>query len=429
MVFYSELIGKPVIAKDFKVVGKLKDLSFVDGFKYAKISAIICATKNGVKKIPWRYVVELGDKINDTRFKVGVYLNSLESELKYDKSGGLLLSSILDKQLVDVSGARIIRVNDIVLGEIEGNFCVVGVDVSTRGVLRRLGFLGRVSRYLPIPEENFIPWEYVEPLNKNVGEIHVKCKMDKLVNLHPADLADMMHDLSAEEQVLVFNSLDKKRAAETLLVSHPEVKKSVFRGMNIKRIAELLENMSYNEAAMVLRLMPLIKNEAVLRLMKKESAKEIKKILSYSKSSAGAIMSTEFFSIPDTFTVKQAISFLRRKMPSANRVNYLYVKNKEGNLIGIISLRDIVLSNSRTRVSSLIKKSILSVKINTPADDVFNILNKYKLLALPVLDNNGKIVGVIRLTNALNALLPSSIKKQRIPARYKKRKQNGKNKP
>ncbi len=428
MVFYSELIGKPVIAKDFKVIGNLKDLAFIDGYKYARISAIICAAENGMKKIPWRHVVELGDKINDTRFKVGVYLNSLESELKYDKREGLLLSSILDKQLVDVDGARIVRVNDIVLGEIEGNFCIVGVDISTRGIMRRMGFLGKVGKYLPIPEENFIQWQYVEPLHRNVEHLHVKCRMDKLVNLHPADLADMMHDLSAEEQVLVFNCLDNKRAAETLIVSHPEIKKSVFRGMSIKRIAELLGNMSYNEAATILRLMPLIKNEAVLRLMKKESSGNIKRILSYNKSSAGAIMSTEFFSVQDDFTVRQVISLLRKKMPSPNRVHYLYVKNKDGNLIGIISLRDIVLSNSRARVSSLIKRNIISAKIDTPVDEVFNIMNKYKLLALPVLDNNNRIVGVIRLTNALNALLPLSIKKQRIPARYKKRKQNGKNK-
>ncbi len=428
MVYYSQLIGKPVIAKDFKVVGRLRDLSFVDGYKHARICSLVCATRRGIRQIPWRYVVELGDKVNDTRFRVGIYLSALESELRYGKRKELLLSSILDKQIVDVNGARIIRVNDILLGEIAGNFCIVGADVSTRGVLRRLGFVGTVGKFLPIPKENFIPWEYVEPLHKHGGELRVRCGTDKLVNIHPADLADMMHDLSADERVLVFNCLDRKKAAETLIVSNPEVRKSVFRGMSIRRIAELLGNMSHNEAATILKLMPLIKNEVILRLMNRESAKNIRKVLSYSESSAGAIMSTEFLTILDNFTVEQAISLLRKRMPSANRVHYLYVKNKEGQLIGVISLRDIVLSTLQTRVSSLIKRGIITVKIDTPADEVFNIMNKYRLLALPVLDNEGRIVGVIRLTNALNALLPLSIKKQRIPPRYKKRKQNGKNK-
>lgn len=428
MVYYSQLIGKPVIAKDFKVIGKLKDLTFIDGYKYAKISAIICSTNKGIKKIPWSCVIELGDKINDTRFKVGIYLNSLESEINYSKKDALLLSDILDKQLLDVDGARIIRVNDLLLGEIEGKFCVVGVDVSTKGMFRRLGLFRYLGELLPILDEQIIPWEYVEPLHKCIGELHVKCKMDKLVNLHPADLADMMHDLSADEQVLIFNSLDNKKAAETLIASHPEVKKSVFKGMGIKRIAELLENMSYNEAATILTLMPLIKNEMVLRLMRKESAENIKKILSYDKRSAGAIMSTDFLIIPDYFTVKQTISFLRKKMPKPSKIHYFYVKDRENKLVGVISLRDIVLSNPKVKVSSLIKRNIITVNIHTNVDDVFNIMSKYKLLALPVLSKEGKIVGVIRISNALNALLPLSVKRQRIPNKYKRKRQNGKNK-
>lgn len=428
MVYYSQLIGKPVIAKDFKVIGRLKDLTFVDGYKYARISAILCSTNKGIKKIPWNYVVELGDKINDTRFKVGIYLNSLESEIKYDKKEELSINNLLDKQLLDVDGARIIRVNDLLLGEIEGKFCVVGVDISTKGIFRRLGLFRYVGELLPILDEHIIPWEYVEPLHKHIGELHVKCKMDKLVNLHPADLADMMHDLSADEQVLIFNSLDKKKAAETLIASHPDIKKSIFKGMSIKRIAEVLENMPYNEAAAILTLMPLIKNEMVLRLMKRESAESIRKILSYNKSSAGAIMSTEFLIIPDYFTVKQTISFLKKKMPKPSKIHYFYVKNKDNKLIGVISLRDIVLSNPKEKVVSLIKKNVITVKIDTPVDDVFNIMNRYNLLALPVTSKDNKIVGVVRISDALNALLPLSIKQQRIPVRYKKKKQNGKNK-
>ena len=428
MVYYSQLIGKPVIAKDFKVIGRLKDLTFIDGYKYARISAIICKTKTGIRKIPWKYVIELGDKINDTRFKVGVYLNVEENELGYSKKEDLSLNSLLDRQLLDVDGARIIRVNDILLGAVEDKFCVVGVDISAKWISRRLGFLRYFGELLPILEEHIVPWEYVEPLHKQTGELHLKCKMDRLVNLHPADLADMMHDLSADQRVLIFDSLDRKKAAETLILSQPEVRKSVFKGMSIKRIAELLGNMSYHEAATILTLMPSIENEEILRLMRKESAENIKKILSYDRRSAGAIMSTEFLTIPDYFTVRQVIAFLRKKMPSPNRIHYFYVKNRDNGLMGVISLRDIVLANPRAKVISLIKKNIITVRINTPVEEVFNLMNKYKLLALPVLSNEGKILGVIRMRNALNALIPQSVKRQRIPNRYKKKKQNGKNK-
>jgi len=428
MVYYSQLIGKPVIAKDFKVIGRLKDLTFIDGYKYAKISAIICKTKKGIKKIPWKYVIELGDKINDTRFKVGIYLNVAEEDINYNKKEEFILNDVIDKQILDVNGVRIIRVNDILLGQIGDNFCVVGVDVSIKGILRRLGFLRHFGELLPILEEHIVPWEYVEPMSKETCDLRVKCRRDKLVNLHPADLADVMNDLSSDEQVLIFNSLDKKKAAETLMVTHPEVRKSIFQGMSLKRIAELLRHMPHNEAAAILTLMPSIRNEAVLRLMDSDSAQSIREILSYNKSSAGAIMSTEFLTIPDTFTVRQTISFLRKEMPKPNKIHYFYARNKENRLLGIISLRDIIISDPKSKISSLIKKNIITISINTPVEYVFNIMNKYQLLALPVLSKEGNIVGVVRISDALNALLPSRIKHQRIPSKYRRKKQNGKDK-
>lgn len=429
MVYYSQIIGKPVIARDFKVIGKVKDLAFIDGHKYAKISAIVCRTKDGIKKIPWKYVIELGDKINDTRFKVGIYLDATEDRLKYNNKKELSLNDILDKQILDVEGARIIRVNDILLGEIEGKFCVVGVDVSTRGMLRRIGLIRHFSELLPILEENIIPWQYVEPLHNRIGELHIKCETNKLVNLHPADLADAMNDLSADERVLVFNSLDRKKAAETLIVSQLEVQKSVFKGMNMKRIAELLEHMSHNEAATILILMPSIKNETILRLMNRKHAAAIRKILSYNKSSAGATMSTDFLSIPYYFSIKQAIAFLRGEMPKPNKIYYLYIGDKSNQLIGVVSLRDLLLSNPKKKISSLVKRNVLTVNVDTSVDEAFNIMNKYNLLALPVLSKDKEIVGVIRISDALNALLPLSIKRQRIPHKYKRKRQNGKTKP
>ncbi|MFH1248825.1 MAG: CBS domain-containing protein [archaeon] len=427
MVYYSQLIGKPVIDKNFRVIGRVRDLAFIDGYKSAKISAIICQTKKGVKKIPWHHVVEIGDKINDTRFKVGVYLNEIESDLRYLNRQDISLNSILDKQIVDVDGVRIIRVNDILLGEIEGKFCVVGVDVSTKGIFRRLGFWKYLGELIPILEEHIIPWQYVEPLNSGSCELHVKCKMDKMVDLHPADIADMMNDLSLDERVFLFNSIDKKKAAETLIVSHPDIKRSVFKAMSSKNLAEILESMSYSEAAAVLTLMPSIRNEEVLKKMKKESAYHIQKILSYEKSTAGSIMSTEFLTIPDSFTVSQTIAFLRKKMPKPSKIHYFYVSDKEGNLVGILSLRDLVIGDKNAKVSAILRKNLITLDVQTPLDEAFNLLNKYKLLALPVVSKAGAIVGVIRISDALNALLPLGIKKQRIPSKYRrKRKQNAK---
>ena len=410
MVYYSELIGKPIIDKKNKKIGVIKDFSFIDKSRYATISGIVFNIKGSKKTIPLKYVSEIGDKPDDP-FPLGVYLNEELDKLKLSEICDKTLSEVIDKQLMDINGARIIRVNDILLGQRLDKLIIVGVDISTKGLFRRLG-LG----FLPFKiQEHIILWKDVAPLSEDSKGIKLKVKMDRINELHPAEIADMIRDLNLEEKEMFFNSLDKEKAAETLLTSQPDVQKSFFKTLSFNKLAKLLETLPTDDAAAILKMMPTINNIKVLRAMKPGIAAKVKKILSYEKKTAGSLMSTGFLTIPEHLKVKNAIAYLRKEMPKPKNVFYIYVQDKNTKeLKGIISPRDLILSKPDDEISKILKKDIVTVNENSDIDDVFNLMSKYALLALPVLDKDKKIVGVIRINDILEVMVPRRIKKQRI---------------
>lgn len=409
MVYYSVLLGKPIIDRKNKKIGVIKDFSFIDKSRYAIISGIVINIKNSKRIIPWKYVSEIGDKPEDP-FPLGIYLNVEFDELKMGDVKDKTLNEVIDKQLMDINGARIIRVNDILLGQRLNSLIIVGVDISTKGLFRRLG-LG----FLPFKIlEQIILWKDVAPLSKDDKNIKLKVKMDRINELHPAEIADMIRDLNLEEKEMFFNSLDKEKAAEALLTSQPDVQKSFFKTLSINKLAKMLETLPNDDAAAILKMMPTVNNVKVLRAMKPGIAAKIQKILSYDKKTAGSLMATRFLTIPENLTIKKAIQYLKSKMPEPKHVFYVYVEGKDKELKGIVSLRDLILSRPEDSISTIINKDIITINEDTDIDDVFNLMSKYTLLALPVLDKDKKIVGVIRINDILEEMIPRKLKKQRI---------------
>jgi len=409
MVYFSQLIGKPIIDEDGKIISKVLDFSFIDGKRYATISGIICNIDGNKKTIKWKYVKELGDLPSD-RYPFSIYLNKQKNKIKFLELQKPILKDLLDKQIIDTSGARVVRINDILLGKVGKKLAIIGVDVSAKGLLRRLGVL----RFVPQPTEHIILWKDVSPISQEIKNIQIKTKSEKINQMHPAEIADLIRDLSLEEKVFVFNSLKHEKAAETLIESQPEIQKTFFKTLSLRKMANVLEKMPDDEAASILTMMNYTDKIKVLRTMKPGIAARIKKILSYNKSTAGALMSTKFVSIDENLTVKQSISLLKKQVSSPKSIFYLYIKNKNGVLKGIISMRSLIFAKPKDKILTLLKRDIITVNINTDIEDVFNLMGKYSLLALPVVDKENKIVGVIRVNDLLQIVLPKKIKKQRI---------------
>jgi CBS domain-containing protein/sporulation protein YlmC with PRC-barrel domain len=432
MVYLSQIKGRPVYDSEGKNIGSLVDMGFEDGEKYAKICHLIYSSRNKYrKKIPWRFVKELRDNPKTSTLDADVYLNAPEGELNptFEGEKELLVSKLVDKQIIDVDGLKVVRVNDVLLGKIDENFCIAAVCVGAKSFIRslageRLGeFIGsKVS-------EHIIPWEFVEPLDPEIQKLHIKLKRSKITDLHPADIADLMEDLTYKERELIFNALDKDKAAQTMIESEPEVQKSFLRTMKLNNILEILENIPPNHAADIISVMPEHMRAEIFRSMSRDVARKIREILGYPDMSVGSIMHTEFVAVPADYTAQNAIEFLRKTKPASEKMYRIYVVDKEHKLLGFLPLGTLVTAPARERIQDLMKTKIIKLNITTSKQDAANALSKYNLFVLPVVDENNVLKGVVKADDVISEVMPKAWKKRRYFAqrtrRFNGRRYNG----
>jgi len=409
MVFFSQLKNKPVLDSKNKKIGVVKDMVFVDGSNYAQVSHLVYLSKEKYrKKIAWRFIKELKEKIIKKE-DIEIHLNCSQDELNtlFEKESDLLVSSLVDKQIVDVTGQKIVRVNDVLLGKIENKFCVVAVCVGTRSLLRVLGLRKKDAA----GGEKIIPWASVETLEKNLHDLHLKYQKNKVADLHPSDIADIIEDLNHHERVLIFNSLGKAKAAKTLAEVEPDVQSSFLGNLKLTRTIEILQDMPSNEIADILSLMPKRKISSILDSMKSEKSKKIREILNYPEESAGSIMHTEFISIPQNYTAQQTISLLRRLKPASEKIYHLYVVDKKMHLLGVLSIRSLLTAGPKEKISKFMTSKIAKIRSNMPKKEIAHTLTKYNLFALPVIDRNNVLKGVVKSDEVLEEIMPESWKK------------------
>jgi magnesium transporter len=432
MVYFSQLKGRPVYDSTGKAVGNLMDMAFTDGEKYAEISHLIYSSRNKYrKKIPWRFVKEIKDSTDTSRIDADVYLNAPESELNptFEQEKELLASRLVDKQIIDVDGLKVVRVNDVLLGKIEEGFCIVAVCVGAKSFIRslageRLGeIIGSKIR------ENVIPWEFVEPLDPDIQKLHIRLKRSKIAELHPADIADLMEDLTYKERELIFNALDKDKAAQTIIESEPEVQKSFLRTMKLNNILEILENIPPNHAADIISVMPEHMKSEIFRGMSRDVARKIREILGYPDMSVGSIMHTEFVAVPADYTAQKTIEFLRKTKPTSDKMYRIYVVDREQKLQGFLPLGTLVTAPAREKIQGLMKTRIIKLVTSTSKQDAANALSKYNLFVLPVVDEKNVLKGVVKADDVISEVMPKAWKKRRYFAprtrRFNGRRYNG----
>ena len=409
MVFLSQLKNRPVMDAQGKKVGVFKDLIFVDGMDYAQVSHLVYISKEKYrKKIAWRFIKELKEKKNKKE-DIEIYLNRPLDELNilFEQESDLQVSNLVDKQIIDVDGQKIVRVNDILLGKIDNKFCVVAMCVGTKSLLRVLG-MNRTAKLGG--EDRIIPWASVEALEKSLHDLHLKYQKSKIADLHPSDIADIMEDLSHDERVLIFDSLEKGKATRTLIESEPDVQSTFLKGLKITRIIEILEDMPSNESADILSLMPRRRASTILNSMKDIKAKKIREILRYPEESAGSMMHTEFIALPQTHTAQQTINLLRKLKPTSEKIYHLYVVDRKMHLLGVLSIRTLLTAEPKKMISQFMNTKIAKVNLNTSKKDVAHALTKYSLFSLPVVDKNHVLKGVVKADEVLEEVMPKSWK-------------------
>ncbi|HET9614093.1 MAG TPA: PRC-barrel domain-containing protein, partial [Candidatus Limnocylindrales bacterium] len=344
MLYLSQAIGRPVRDQGGEPIGTLNDLIVAVGERYPPVTGLVIATDRRRIFLHWSAVRQLDEsgarlrtsKLDITRFQ------QRPNEI-------LLKADLLDKQIVDIDGRRVVRVNDLLLDEVEGSLRLVAVDVGPAGLLRRLGIEGpfrTIARNLRVPiGERYIDWEDVDPVESSIASVKLRVPHAGLAQLHPSDLASIIDQLSPRDRAGVLASLDDEAVADAMEEMEPDTQVDVLQDLDRARAADILEEMSPDDAADLVADLSEETREEILALMEQAEADEVQGLLGYPEDSAGGIMTTEFIAVPETLTATETIGRLRELEPDAETIYYVYVVDGDGRLVGVLSLRDLIVAS------------------------------------------------------------------------------------
>lgn len=417
MPYVSELLGRPVTDVNGEPIGRLVDIVASTSGKTPHPLVVAISVKRGrtTTAIPFHAVAVLIPPAIPLRQQLDTITPYAPTE--HDLH---LAQDVLDKQIIDTDGVRVVRVNDLELTRVNHHLYVANVDIGGLGLLRRLGLakvVQRVARrFGRALSSNAISWDNVELLPGG-QPMRLRVSSAKIVELHPADLAEIISDLGRYESTMLLESLDVKTVADTLGEVEPDFQASLIQRMADERAADVLEEMAPDEAADLLGQLPEQRSLQLLELMEDEEADDVRRLLAYPEDSAGGIMTTEYVAIPPDLTAQQAISALRETASEAETIFYVYVTDDDHRLIGLFSLRELVLAQPETPVRQLMQQHLVTVALHTSQDEVAQLIAKYNLLAVPVVDDQGRLQGIVTSDDALDKILPTAWKK-RMPRLY-----------
>lgn len=411
-LFISDILKKPVLDPKGDELGRVKDFVVVKGEPLPKISSIIIERKKGLLNLPWTVLNIFNKRI----ISANVYGEALQS-YELDEKDLLLVRDILDKQIVDVNGVKVVRVNDVKLEGYDTEAVLIAVDVGMRGILRRLGFERGGEDLMRLFKKhlsyNLISWNYIQPFEPKLTKISLTVPRQMLSELHPADIADIISQVSHKEGATFFNDLDVDVAAEALSELKPETQVDIITGMDTDKAADIIEEMPPDEAADILSDLPVDKAKEILESIEKEEAEDIQELLSHEEDTAGGLMTNVFIAYPPETTVRKAIENFKKDAEEIEIVYYIYVIDADEKLLGIVSLRDLLLADLDAKLSDIMETKLKTVTPETDEMEVAEIISKYNLVALPVVDIEGFMFGIVTVDDVLDRILPPSAKRKR----------------
>ena len=400
--FISEIIDKPVLDSNGKIIGKCKDCIVSAKRSYPVINAIVI--RGNDKKdinIPWEYIK--GSKNN-------IMLNTEFQSVKKYYMGNRdikLVENIFDKQLVDVEGKKIRRINDLEISPVDGHYRLIGVDVSFKGALRRLG-LEKVASSLKINlQEDYIDWKDIDVSTSrdNIFNLKLNVHAYDLKKLHPADIADIVEKLSVKDSVTILNSFDDEVAADILEEISQENQACLLDEIDSKKAANILNKMSPDDATDLLSCLSDSKSDDLLGLMDPEESKDLKKLLKYPEDTAGGIMTTEAAAVFEELKAGEIIDKLKEIDKYSESIYYIYAQSKKGHLTGVASLKQVLFADPDKALKDFMTKGVISVDVKENQLRVIETIAKYNLLAVPVIDNKNYLKGIVTVDDAIDLLL------------------------
>ncbi|GFO56277.1 membrane protein [Geomonas sp. Red276] len=411
-IFLSTVLGRPVINAQGREIGKLLDLVMVPGEHFPAVSHILVEADHRVVSVPWPRV----NLFN--RFVISLAGPGQNLPPYGQHEGDILLKrDILDRQIVDVNGAKVVRVNDLKLGTFQGKLCVFFVDVGLRGLLRRMGlehWAEKAASILHRPlSDHHINWKYVQLLESNVFRLTLTVARDQLKEIHPADLALIISNIPSNRVETVLNSLDNETAGEAIHELEPELRTRIINQLETSQACSIIAEMDPDEAADVMGDLPEDKAQELLGLMGDEDADRIQELLEHEEDTAGGLMNSQFIAIKKELTAAQALEVARQNAPEVETIYYLYVLDQHERPEGVVSLKDLLVNPAEAVVASFMSSGVKSVQVDSTPDDVLEIVAKYNFIALPVLDKEGKMAGIVAVDDVLELFIPAALRRKR----------------
>jgi sporulation protein YlmC with PRC-barrel domain/CBS domain-containing protein len=414
MIYLSKLLNQKVWDVFGRVIGQLDDI-LVNNTEQTMppiIAILVKNTPRGAELIDASSIVTLWPSITLNRRN--------EEPLIYHPGGHelYLKQRVLDQQIVDTEGKRLVRVNDLQLARKDHSFYLTGVDVGGLGLVRRLGLdnlvKGTAKLFNKKPKSNVIPWEDVASIEHD-DPLRLKVSRDRLVQMEPADIAAILDDLDHHTSKAFLEGFTDEQLADTLEESSPEIQQVVLSHLEPERAADILEEMQPDEAADILADMETDKSEELLNLMEDDDEEDMRTLLRYREDSAGGIMTTEFAWVPENFTVSEALNHLRTNEEALEDefMFYVYILDENKHLKGVLTLRDLVTSQLDTPLSNWFDEHTVTVSPYESQDETAYLVAKYNLMAVPVIDpETNEMLGIVTVDDALDTVLPTAWKKK-----------------
>lgn len=411
MLYLSQILGRPIVDRSNEKIASIADVIVRYGIEdYPPVVGLVARYRRRNFFMPKRDISELGVQ--------GAKMRSSILDLRpfTRREGEVLLGKdVLDNQLIDVDGKRVVRVNDVQMIDVTGSWRVTGADVSLQGFLRRLMPKGFYGSARPV---EVLDWADVGYLATDTATVTVQLKSskDKLSRLHPVEIAQLAETFAPIHRTEIVESLDNEAAADMLEEMPTDVQARILEEMDEERAADILEEMAPDEAADVLGELSDEKAEELFNLMEADEKANVAELMPYEHDTAGGLMTTEFIVFPMNLTVGDTIARLREMAETPNMIYYLYIVEEESSwrIAGVISLRSLILADPTFTLAEVMRDRFQFAHPSDSAEDVAQTISEYNLLALPVIDDDGDICGIVTVDDAMAILLPRNIQR-RLP--------------
>lgn len=404
MLFFSEILKAHIVDSLNIIDGKAIDalIRVEKDVESPEIIGLVIKNQGKKQFIPTAVITEWDLK----KIKLNKTLKEATTEIPSGEDIVSLNNAILDKQIVDLDGLRVVRVNDLQFGNIQQKMCLIAIDISNRGLLRRFGVNNR--HIDQIFKSHFLEWKNIHSL---ADKLQLSTGVKEMIKLHPADIANVIEKMNINHATAWLQSLDKVTAAKVLEEVQPDIQKVLVKSLGPERAATLLEKMSVNELVDLIQLLPSDQSQEIINKLPQDTRiKHVQKILDYDEDTAGGLMTTEFIAVLPESTVSQVIEEIKNVSPNFSSIHYVYVTDSNGKLLGVTSIRNLIVAKSDQTIKEIMrgKEKLPVASVNQGLNSLASLMTKYNLLTVAVVDGEKRIIGIVTVDDIMRRLIPDA---------------------